>query len=179
MEKPTLAEILQQHGRFVRRTLSSLGVCSREVDDVTQHVWRGVHRGLPAFDPSKAAQPTTAMRAWLFGICQRQAASHRRNQRRRAEELRDTREIDLLPARMLGAEDQLVARDEDAHLESILAEIEPALRAVFAAHELHGISMAEIARAQGVPVNTAWNRLRLAREEIRAAWDRHKRNKKS
>jgi len=177
METPTLESIVREYRGFVRRTLVRLHVCSRDLDDVMQKVWRGVDRRLPEFDPSKAVQAPDAMRAWLFGICRRQAASHHRHRRRLAEELRDVREVERLPAAAPSAEEQLLACEAEAHLESVLSEIDPLRREVFVAHEIHGVPMSDVARAQGVPVNTAWNRLRLARADIRAAWDGHKRRK--
>ena len=175
MEKPAFESIVREYRRFVHRTLARFRVCSRDLDDVMQKVWRAVERRLPEFDPSKAAQPPEAVRAWLFGICRRQAASHHRNRRRLAEDLRDAREVEHFAAGTPSAEDRLLVCDEEAHLESVLAEVEPLRRAVFVAHEIHGVPMSDIARAQGIPVNTAWNRLRLARADIRAAWDSHKR----
>ena len=42
-------------------------------------------------------------------------------------------------------------------------------RAVVVAYELERVAMAEVAAAQRIPLNTAWNRLRLGREDLRAA----------
>lgn len=89
-----IATIIAEHGGFVRRTLSQLGVPARCVPDVEQEVYRGVSRGLPTFDPSLAEEPALAMRAWLFGICERQAASHRRSEARRAETLVPVDDLD-------------------------------------------------------------------------------------
>lgn len=92
--KPTLERILQEHAAFIRRTLAQLGVRAPDLDDVEQEVHRGVARGLPAFDPSLAKNPETAVRGWLFGICERQAASHRRETFKRGEVLFPNQELD-------------------------------------------------------------------------------------
>jgi RNA polymerase sigma-70 factor, ECF subfamily len=42
-------------------------------------------------------------------------------------------------------------------------------RAVFILAELDEVAMPEIATALGIPVNTAYSKLRLAREDFRAA----------
>jgi DNA-directed RNA polymerase specialized sigma24 family protein len=64
-----------------------------------------------------------------------------------------------------------------AHLESLLAELAPEQRAVLVSHALDATPMCDVARVQRIPVNTAWNRLRLAREDIRTRWHRHRRRK--
>jgi len=172
VEKPTFERIVQDHGSFVRRTLAHLGVAARHVADVEQEVFRGVHRGLSAFDPSLAANPETAVRAWLFGICERQAASHRRAEMRRAEVLLATEDLDFEHDERPDSEESFVAAERKALLFQLLATLEPRRRAVIIAYELEGMDMVEVASAIGIPVNTCWNRLRLARADLRAAWTR-------
>src|SRR5947209_5368345 len=98
IEKPTFQRIVRDHASFIRRTLAQLGVCARDLADVEQEVFRGVNRGLPAFDPALAPNPENAVRGWLFGICERQAASHRRQEMRRAEVLYATEDLDATQA---------------------------------------------------------------------------------
>jgi hypothetical protein len=74
-------------------------------------------------------------------------------------------------------EERYLLCEQRAHLESLLAELEPERRAVLVSHELDATPMRDLARAQRIPVNTAWNRLRLAREDIRTRWHRHRRRK--
>lgn len=172
VEKPTFERIVQDHSSFVRRTLAHLGVVARHLADVEQEVFRGVHRGLTAFDPSLAANPETAVRAWLFGICERQAASHRRAEMRRAEVLLATEDLDAAQDDRPDSEDRFEAAERKALLFQLLATLEPRRRAVIIAYELEGMEMVEVAAATGIPVNTCWNRLRLARADLRAAWTR-------
>jgi DNA-directed RNA polymerase specialized sigma24 family protein len=74
-EKPTFDDVVREHGPFIRRTLSQLGVSARDLHDVEQEVRRGIDKRLPAFDPALASNPESAMRGWLFGISERQAPS--------------------------------------------------------------------------------------------------------
>lgn len=159
-----MEDIIREHGAFVRRALAQMGVPARDLDDVEQEVWRGVARGLPAFDPTLAANPETALRGWLFGICERQARSHRRTENKRGEVFG---EVDV--ASDATPEDALLAAERTRLLQTLLARLSPEKRAVVVAYELEGVPMADVAAAQGIPVNTAWNRLRLGREELRAA----------
>lgn len=54
-------------------------------------------------------------------------------------------------------------------LNRLLDCVEPRRRAVVIAYELEGMEMLDVASALNIPVNTAWNRLRLAKMELRAA----------
>lgn len=172
MDKPTFESIVSEYRRWIRKTLSRLGICSSDLDDVVQAVLRGVARGLPTFDPSRATAPEKAVSSWLFAICQRQAANHRRAKCRRREDIRETRELDAFGSGAPTPETSLLACELEARLHEVLQEIDPDRRAVIVAYELEGISMAEVAVMFGIPVNTAWNRLRLAREDIREAFRR-------
>lgn len=171
VEKPTFEKIVSENTSFVRRTLGQLGVPTRCLADVEQEVYRGVYRGLPAFDPALAVQPEAAIRSWLFGICERQAANHRRSEIRRGEILVSVDELDTA-GDAPSTEDSLIEEERKALLHRLLATLEPRRRAVVVAYELEGIPMNEVAAAIGIPVNTAWNRLRLAREDLRQAWSR-------
>lgn len=170
MERPTFEEVVSGYGAFLRRTLARFGIRTRDIEDLMQETLRAVARGLPAFDPSRAVTPEAAVRGWLFGICARQAASHHRARRRRAEDLRETAELDGFGDGAPSAEDTFLACETSARLHRVLESIEPERRAVIVAYELEGTPMSDVATRFGIPVNTAWNRLRLAREDIRAAW---------
>lgn len=171
-EKPTFQQLVEQHGPFVRRTLAQLGVSARDIADVEQEVFRGVDRGLSAFDPGLSINPETAVRGWLFGICERQARSHRRAEVKRGEVLFSNEELDFTQSAVPTVEDELIDQERKELLLRLLACLEPHRRAVVIAYELEGIPMAEVAAALSIPVNTAWNRLRLGREDLRAAWRR-------
>jgi hypothetical protein len=84
---------------------------------------------------------------------------------------------DVTAAASPSPEERYLLCEQRAHLESLLAELEPEQRAVLVSHELDATPMRDVARAQRIPVNTAWNRLRLAREDIRNRWHRHRRRK--
>jgi RNA polymerase sigma-70 factor (ECF subfamily) len=178
VDKPTFESVVLEYGPFIRRTLSHLGVASRDVQDVEQEVLRGVSRGLATFDPDLSANPENALRGWIYGICERQAANHRRARLRRGEQLTTNDELDTGPGVGADSEERLIAEEHNALLLRLLDQLEPQRRAVIVAYELEGIAMADIAAAFSIPVNTAWNRLRLAREALCEAWDRYERKRR-
>lgn len=172
MDGPSFDSIVADHSAFIRRTLASLGVGARDLNDVRQEVLRGVASGLPTFDPSLAAEPEGALKGWLFGICERQAANYRRRKRRRAEVLLEPQEFVNVVSAAPNPEAALLACEQKCRLNQALETMAPERAAVIIAYELEGIPMVDVAIKQGVPVNTAWNRLRLARRDIRAAFRR-------
>lgn len=64
-------------------------------------------------------------------------------------------------------EDQLIAAQTQGSLRSLVDTLEPHRRDVFIAHVIDEEPMTEVARRLGVPEATAYNRLRLARDELR------------
>jgi RNA polymerase sigma-70 factor (ECF subfamily) len=69
--------------------------------------------------------------------------------------------------------DLTVLSDEVRLLWRLLGELGPLKREVFVLSELEEMTMPEIAEAIGVPLNTAYSRLRVAREEFNEALARH------
>jgi RNA polymerase sigma factor (sigma-70 family) len=169
-EKPTFEDVVREHGSFIRRTLSQHGFRAHALEDVEQEVFRGIAKGLPTFEPHLASNPASAMRGWLFGICQNQAASHCRVESRRGEVLCTEEDLPSVRSSAPIAEEILLEAERKTLLHELLAMLEPRRRAVIVAYELEGIPMPDIALGMSIPVNTAWNLRRLAREDLRAAW---------
>jgi RNA polymerase sigma-70 factor (ECF subfamily) len=158
-----------EHQAFIRRKLAQLGVRACDLEDVAQEVLSGMEKGLPMFDPVLATRPESALRAWLFGICERQAASHRRAERKRAEVALAAARLDLHPTGEKSAEERLLEREQEALVSRLLASLEPARRTVFVATCWRAFRWKRSLFALDLRPNTAWNRLRLAREDLQAA----------
>ena len=129
-----------------------------------------VHRKLDRYDPSRPPRP------WLFAFAVRFAADYRKQARVRREGL------DSVPERpdpSPGADALVEDREACAIVTEALAAVEHDRRAVFILFELDEVPMAEIAASLGLPVNTAYSRLRLAREEFAAAARRIQRRRGS
>jgi RNA polymerase sigma-70 factor, ECF subfamily len=152
--------IVAAHGAFVWRALRRLGVGATDVEDVAQEVFLVVHRRLADYDDR------SGMRAWLYGICARKAAEHRRRAWVR-------REQPVAAAPEAGAPPEqpeaMRRREAWAALERILGELEPKRRDVFVLFELEEMSLAEVAAAVGCPLQTAYSRLQSARAHVQAS----------
>jgi RNA polymerase sigma-70 factor (ECF subfamily) len=158
---PALEAIFVEHADHVANSLRRLGVRDADVPDLVQEVFVVVHRILADYDPARPMWP------WLFGILYRTAAAYRRKAFR--EVLDDGT---IAGARHDSSKnlEEVMRRDEDRRLVlAALQHIELTRRAVFVMADIDGVAIPEIARALGIGVNTAYSRLRLAREEFRVA----------
>jgi RNA polymerase sigma-70 factor (ECF subfamily) len=163
---PTFQEIFRAEFSYVCWTLRRLGVRERDLEDVAHDVFIVVHARLVEYDPARPLRP------WLFAFAYRVAGNYRRAARHARELLDDADTTE-------GAADDRPAPDEVAAAAQARALVIRALdaieidrRAVFVMHELDGCPIPEVAATLGIPLNTAYSRLRLAREEFHAAVQR-------
>ena len=157
----TATEMFREHGRYAFRLLRRLGVHEADVDDVLQEVFVVVHRKLSDFDA------TRSRRAWVYGICVRQAASYRRTRRNRRE-LPVEQESEPIDDAATPLE-LVEARKKRAFLDSMLAELPDAKREVFVLHVIEDLPMHEVAEALGCPLQTAYTRFYAAQKMFEAA----------
>lgn len=136
-------------------SLRRLGVPYSDTEDVLHEVFLVM---LARWDDYDRARP---LRPWLFGIAFRVASTHRRKGTR--EVLGGDHEAeDLRP----GPDDDVAATQSRALLLTALAQIPIERRAVLIMHELDETPMRDIAKLLGVPLFTAYSRLRKARQEL-------------
>jgi RNA polymerase sigma-70 factor (ECF subfamily) len=169
--RPTLAEIYDQHFPFVWRSALRLGVPRAGVDDIVQEIFIVAHQRLADFEAR------SSIKTWLFGIVVNVVRNHRRallakQPHALRAEVREDPELLVDPA---GGPHERVARAEAARLvERLLDALDDDKREVFVLAELEQMSAPEIATALGVPLNTVYSRLRLARQAFASAAARHR-----
>ncbi len=154
--KPSCADVFRQHGALVWRLLRRLGVPDADLDDLTQDVFVAVHRGLDSYEERNQ------LRAWVYKICVREAGRHRRAAPPRTSPLD---ELDA-PSQEASPEAALQASQARADFDRLLNTLDEPRRAVFVLYEIEELPMAEVAEAVGCPLQTAYSRLRSARELI-------------
>lgn len=170
------AAFARLYGRHERRVyrylLRSLGGRAALAEDLLQEVWLTVVRNAAGYAPR--AKFTT----WLFGI-----ARSRLIDLWRADAGPGWRSLDEPAANDPddgGVESLAAARSEQpevqalsrAHARAFVEAVErlpPAQREAFLLHAEGELTLAEIAQATGVPVETAKSRLRYAMNRLRAA----------
>jgi RNA polymerase sigma-70 factor (ECF subfamily) len=155
---PTFDDVYAANVAFVWRIARVFGVPPGALEDVVQDVFVVVHRRLSQFE-GRAAITT-----WLFEITRRTALA-----RRRRDDARRTEPLDVEPASGADTFAALSAAQAAATVSEILDAMTEDKRIVFALVELEQLSVPEVARMLDLNVNTAYSRLRLAREAFTAA----------
>jgi RNA polymerase sigma-70 factor (ECF subfamily) len=155
--------IYAEHIGFVWRCLRGLGVAPAALDDAAQEVFIAVHRRLGEF------RGESSLRTWLYAIIRNVASNQRRSQRRRgvhdapAEEPPSTG-----PSPLERTQD----REAAEFVQRFLAQVSESKREVFVLSLLEQMSMPEVSQALGIPLNTAYTRLRDVRLEFQRALQR-------
>lgn len=157
---PALDAVFDEHFDYVWHTLRRLGAREADLEDLTHEVFLKVHARLQDFDTSRPIRP------WLFGFAYRVAADHRRLARHRVEVLGAVVEA-IDPVR--SADQRLEIDEERALVAAALQSVDVDRRAVLLLHDGEDVPVPAIAEQLGIPLNTAYSRLRVAREEFEAA----------
>jgi RNA polymerase sigma-70 factor (ECF subfamily) len=145
---------------YVWTSLRRLGVQARDLEDVTHDVMLEVYRNFHRYDASRPLRP------WLFAFAFRFASDYRRLSRHKVEVMDETAEGISLGA---PADEAVARREGRALIARALEAVELDRRAVFILHEIDERPMAEIAESMGIPLHTAYSRLRVAREEFESS----------
>jgi RNA polymerase sigma-70 factor, ECF subfamily len=160
---PDFPTIYASEFAYVWKTLRRLGAPLKDIEDLTHDLFVVVHRRLPAYDPSRPLRP------WLCGIAVRVLSDYRRS-------FRNSRELLDPIAPTPDAIDQAPRQDESlagSQARTLLMRALDVLdidrRVVLVMHDLDEVPMPEIASTLDIPLNTAYSRLRLAREDVVAA----------
>ncbi len=158
--KERFRELFSAELAWMWTTLRRLGVRHADLEDVTHDVFLKVYGKLDVYDPARPARP------WLFAFAYRAASDYRRLARHREQPSDDVPDA---AASAEPADEAIEKMEESALLHAALARVDLDRRAVLVAHEIDGTPMKDVASALGIPVNTAYSRLRIGREELTAA----------
>jgi len=165
---PNLQAIYKEYFDFVWSSARHLGATGDAIDDVVQDVFIVIHNKLATL------QRPEALRSWIYGIVRRTVSDYRRSRRTRdaagarlGAEFKSTRPSQPSPLEM-------AERNSDLELlETVLAELDETKREVFVMVEVLEMTVPEVVQALEVPLNTAYSRLRLARQSFEDALARH------
>lgn len=155
------ATAYRDHLGWMLHAVRRLGVAPTDLEDVAHDVFSTAWRRYDAYTPDRPIRP------WLFGIAFR-IVSNRKASRAGSEQLEAG-----LDDRIGGAHrpDELmegeVTRD---HVLRALAALPLDQRALFVGHDIEHTPITELARELEVPLNTAYSRLRLARQKFQSTF---------
>jgi RNA polymerase sigma-70 factor, ECF subfamily len=160
---PSFQDVYRTYFELVWSTARRLGVPPDAMDDIVQEVFIVVHSKLDTLERPEA------LRSWIYGIARRTVSSYHRARRSRIQlGVQSGVERDAI-----SQEPTPLAQTETSAelnmLMTLLAELDEPKREVFALVELEELSVPEVAEVLGIPLNTAYSRLRAARQAFEAA----------
>jgi RNA polymerase sigma-70 factor, ECF subfamily len=162
---PSFEAIYEQYFDFVWSSVRRLGVGNDSMDDVVQEVFIVVHSRLHTL------QHPEALRSWIYGIVRRTVSGHRRSNHAKLarESLVASEGAPPAPTPL----DLTEQAGELKLLTRLLSGLDEAKREIFLLVELDEMSVPEAAEALEIPLNTAYSRLRAARQAFEEALARH------
>jgi RNA polymerase sigma-70 factor (ECF subfamily) len=166
---PPFRAVYHDYFDFVWTSARRLGVPMDAVDDVVQEIFIVVHARLHTIE-----QPAS-LRSWVYSVVRRTVSTYHRGRHTRAIQggsepaLKGTT-IPMQPSPL----DLAVLSSELKLMWRLLGELDGAKREVFVLAELEEMTVPEIAEAIAIPLNTAYSRLRVARQEFNEALSRHR-----
>ncbi|HEV8244796.1 MAG TPA: sigma-70 family RNA polymerase sigma factor [Polyangiaceae bacterium] len=164
---PSFPAIYREYFDFVWSSAGRLGAEPGAMDDVVQEIFIVIYGKLHTLERPEA------LRSWIYGIVRRTVSGHRRARRARTltslasgvESEPHSPEPTPFEQTERNAELQLLAR--------LLDELDEPKRELFALVELEELAVPEAAEVLEIPLNTAYSRLRAARQAFEAALARH------
>lgn len=165
MEPLDFDGVYTRYFAFACRSLRLLGVDSDGVEDAAQDVFGVVLRRLPEFEPN------AAVTTWIFAIVSRVAANHRRAQRRKRGALDPFGEPALVTEE--GPDAQADAARTARLIQAFAARLDDERRLVLVLGLLERVPVRELAEALGVPLFTAYSRVRSVREALKTFLKEH------
>ena len=164
---PSFKEVYEQYFEFVWSSARRLGIQPSAMDDVIQEVFIAIHSRLHTLKRPEA------LRSWVYGVVRRTASNHRRAAR--AHTGTNSSEIGYgEPQSREPTPLEQTERNADLQLlTSLLDSLDEPKREIFALVEIEELSVTEAAEVLDIPLNTAYSRLRTARQVFEAAVARH------
>lgn len=157
----TPEQAFEQHFSMVWRSLRRLGVAEGVLDDAVQDVFLVLHRRWADF------QHQSSLRTWIYGILLRVASDHTRRARR--ERARWSPEEPELESSAESPDHLYQQREAALILRAALAQLEDKERQILVLIDLEERSVVEAAEALEINLNTAYSRLRRARQSFEKA----------
>ena len=170
---PTFQAVYAEYFRFVWRCTRRLGVPHEALDDVVQEVFITIHRRLHTL------QHQESLRSWIYAVVRKSVGTYHRSRKTRTALFAWDPVLDDTPSSLQPSPlDHAVMSDDVALLSRLLTQLDPPKREVLMLADLEEMGVPEIASGLGIPLNTAYSRLRVARQEFQEALARHEAQQK-
>lgn len=167
---PPFHAIYNQYLDFVWSSAGHLGAGTDVIDDVVQDVFIVVHSKLATL------QRPDALRSWIYGIVRRTVSDYRRSRRTRDAA---GASLGVQPKSSQPSPLDMAERNAELELlEDVLSELDEPKREIFVMVEVLEMTVPEVVQALEIPLNTAYSRLRVARQSFEEALARHEASNK-
>jgi len=164
---PPFKVVYQEYFDFVWTSARRLGIQPSGMDDLIQEVFLVIHSKL------HTVEKRSSLRSWIYSVVRRTASNHRRARRAHADASSgppgDGEALSREPTPLENTE-----RNAGFQLlMSLLDRLEEPKREIFSLVDVEDLSVPEAAELLGIPLNTAYSRLRVARQNFELALARH------
>ena len=164
---PSFKAVYREYFDFVWSSARRLGIQPSGMDDLIQEVFMVIHAKLHTVEKQES------LRSWIYGVVRRTASNHRRAGRAHADASSgppgDGEALSREPT-------PLEQTERNAGLQllmMLLDQLDEPKREIFSLVDVEDLSVPEAAEVLGIPLNTAYSRLRVARQSFEAALARH------
>jgi RNA polymerase sigma-70 factor (ECF subfamily) len=158
---PSFRSVYENYFDFVWSCARRLGVSADAIDDVVQEIFIVVHGRL------NTLERPASLRSWIYSVVRRTVSTYHRGRHvRTAREATVATVEDSASPMQPSPLDLAVLSDELKLLWRLLLELDAPKREVLILAEIEEMTAPEIAEAVGIPLNTAYSRLRIARQEF-------------
>jgi RNA polymerase sigma-70 factor, ECF subfamily len=160
-----LRQLIADHFPAVWKYLRRVGIPAHLAEDASQEVFLVAARRVDDIKGEHAAE-----RSFLLGTAYRVGRELLRKAHRESPE----EDVDAGPGSERNPEEQLDEKQACEVVYRVLAELEEDVRPIFVLYEMDGLTMIEISKLLGLPIGTVGSRLRRAREDFKARFERHR-----
>jgi RNA polymerase sigma-70 factor, ECF subfamily len=168
VQRELFAVLFRAHRPDVRRMAQRAGIHAADEADVIQEVFLALHRAI-----GRGLDVSAPLGGWLKRATFRRAKDLRKLARCGREVLTPKGEIDAADGGP-SPEANMVAIDARRLVLELLDELPDELRLVLVMSDAEEMPMSEIAEVLEIPEGTGYTRLRAARRDFEAAWNRRR-----
>jgi RNA polymerase sigma-70 factor (ECF subfamily) len=161
--------VYREYFDFACRSLRLLGVSSDALEDAAQDVFGIAARRLGEFEGR------SSIKTWIFAIVQGVASNRRRMQRRKHAPL-EPLQPDITAAAGPSPEAEAQAAQSVAMIQAFCDNLDEGRRALLVLGLIEGVPMRELANTLGIPLHTAYSRIRALRQSLEAYLLEHEAN---
>ena len=157
--------IYEKYEKPLRSRLSNFFRWKADIDDVVTESFQKFFQKIDSFDESRDILP------WLYTIASRTAIDHlddirREDEKREGFSKKDAPDDGSQPLTEVNPEDEIISTEEHDRLIAYIAEMDPKYGTIMQTYMIEELEYEEIARREGLPLNTVRTRIRRGKAKL-------------